>query len=78
MCFKKPKAPKVTPDPELARQREEARRAAAEEREANKRARIDDRLSVLGGSSGRSLLFSQGGGGAGFAAPAARSLMVRG
>lgn len=78
MCFKKPKAPKITPDPELARQREEARRLAAEERQANKEGRISEQLSILGGNSGRSLLFTQGGGGAGFAAPQARSLMVRG
>lgn len=78
MCFKKPKAPKPTPNPELARDREEARRLAAEERAAAKRSRIDEQMSVLGGNSGRSLLFTQGGGGAGFAAPQARSLMVRG
>lgn len=75
MCFGKPKPPPpVVGDPELARQTTEARAAAQAERASAKDKRLADALSRIGGRYGRSSLFTDGAGGAGYAAPAARSL----
>lgn len=77
MCFKKPpKPPQVFPDPQLREQQKAARDDAAAARAADKQARTEAALARLSGAIGRNSLISGGVGGAGFAAPAARSLFV--
>lgn len=78
MCFSKPKIPPVQADPELARQQMEARQAAATDRANLKDQRVADAMARLGGRYGRSSLFTGTSGGAGYAAPQARSLFVQG
>jgi hypothetical protein len=78
MCFKKPKPPVVQADPELERERAEAKQVAREERRANKQSRLEEMLARSGGKFGRSSMFSGSAGGSGFAAPLARSLFVEG
>lgn len=78
MCFKAPKPPPVKEDPELARQKLEAKQNAQVERAAAKEARTNDRLLEAMGRSGRSSLFSGGAGGQGFVAATARSLFSKG
>lgn len=76
MCFKKPKPPKVYADPQLKQQQAAARDDAAALRAADKEARTEAKLAQLSGLMGRGSLLSGGRGGAGFAAPQARSLFT--
>lgn len=78
MCFKKPKIPTVVADPELAAQKEEVKADAQETRAADKETRLNAALSRANGTFGRSSLFTGGAGGAGYAAPAVRSLFEAG
>lgn len=76
MCFSKKQSlpPPVTADPELARQQAEARQANIITKGEAKDRRVADALAKMSGRYGRSSLFTGGAGGAGYAAPQARSL----
>lgn len=76
MCFKAPKPPAVVADPELAREKADAEANAQATRAANKDSRTETALATMMGRTGRASLFSGGAGGAGFAAPQARSLFT--
>lgn len=76
MCFKPPKPKPVAPNPELALQKSDSEAIAQERRSEAKKMRINETIAKMSGYTGRSSLFSGGAGGAGFAAPAARSLFV--
>lgn len=78
MCFKPPKPPKPVPNPEFTIQRNEAEQMARDTRAANKQARLEQTMQMLSGRVGRVSMFTGSAGGAGFAAPAGRSLFVKG
>ena len=79
MCFSAPKPPPVIEDPELKAQQQAARDQAAQIRAQNKKTATADEIARQMGKVGRGSLLSGGAGGAGFAAPLARSLLaVRG
>ena len=74
-CFK-PKIPKAVPNPDATIQRMEMEAQGRDTKAANKQARLEATLAGLSGKMGRNSLFTGMGGGAGYAAPLARSLFV--
>lgn len=70
-----PKPPRVKPDKNLERQMQMQMDMLRQQRSADKAARFEQTLDTLTGMGRRSLL-SGGRGGAGFAAPQARSLFT--
>ncbi len=75
MCFKKPRPPKVRPDPALQAQIALSKDEERERRRLAKANRLEDTLATLGGMGRRSLL-TGGRGGMGFALPSGRSLLA--
>lgn len=77
MCFKKPKPPPVpAEDPVLKAQVESATEAERERRSVDKQLRFEEQLQAWNGGYGRRSLLTGGKGGAGYAAPMMRSLLM--